>query len=161
MHRVLQVAVVGSATADPEHLLLAEEVGRLLATRGAAVVCGGLAGVMEAVCRGAKSAGGTTIGILPGTDRGDANAWVDVAIPTGLGEARNALVVRAADVVVAIGGEFGTLSEIALALKTGKPVVGIDTWELSKKGVAASEIVRARSPEEAVQRALALVRKPS
>ena len=125
------------------------------------MVCGGLAGVMEAVCRGAKSAGGTTIGILPGTDRGDANAWVDVAIPTGLGEARNALVVRAADVVVAIGGEFGTLSEIALALKTGKPVVGIDTWELSKKAVAASEIVRARSPEEAVQRALALVRKPS
>jgi uncharacterized protein (TIGR00725 family) len=161
MHRVLHVAVVGSASADPEQLLLAEEVGRLLATRGALVVCGGLGGVMEAACRGAKSAGGTTVGILPGTDRGDANAWVDVAIPTGLGEARNALVVRAADVVVAIGGEFGTLSEIALALKTGKPVVGIDTWELSKKAVAANEIVRARSPEEAVQRALELVRQPS
>ena len=86
---------------------------------------------------------------------------MDFAIPTGLGEARNALVVRAADVVIAIGGEFGTLSEIALALKTGKPVVGVDTWELSKKGIAASEIVRARSPEDAVQRALSLARTPS
>jgi uncharacterized protein (TIGR00725 family) len=137
----------------------AEDVGRLLAIHGASVVCGGLGGVMEAACRGAKSAGGTTIGILPGLDRGEANAWVDVAIPTGLGEARNALVVRAADVVIAIGGEFGTLSEIALALKTGKPVVGIDTWELSKHGVMATEIVRAATPEEAVDRALALAGK--
>jgi len=161
MPPVLHVAVVGPGSAEREQSLLAEEVGRLLATRGAVVVCGGLGGVMEATCRGAKSAGGTTIGILPGTDRGDANAWVDFAIPTGLGEARNALVVRAADVVIAIGGEFGTLSEIALALKTGKPVVGVDTWELSKKGIAASEIVRARSPEDAVQRALSLARTPS
>jgi uncharacterized protein (TIGR00725 family) len=87
-----------------------------------------------------------------------ANAWVDVAIPTGLGEARNALVVRAADVVIAIGGEYGTLSEIALALKTGKPVVGIETWELSRRGIATKEIVRVTTPVEAVDRALALAR---
>ena len=157
MHRVLHVAVVGSGSAERDQLVLAEEVGRLLATRGARVVCGGLGGVMEAACRGAKSSGGTTIGLLPGLDRHEANAWVDVAIPTGLGEARNALVVRAADVVIAIGGEFGTLSEIALALKTGTPVVGIDTWELSRHGRSSTEIVRAVTPAEAVDHALALV----
>ena len=158
MHRVLHVAVVGSGSAEREQLHLAEEVGRLLATRGALVVCGGLGGVMEAACRGAKSAGGMTVGILPGIDRSDANPWVDVAIPTGLGEARNALVVRAADVLIAIGGEYGTLSEIALALKTGKPVVGIETWDLSRRGIAAKEIVRVTTPVEAVDRALALAR---
>jgi len=160
MVRDVHVAVVGAGTADTAASTVAEEVGRLLATHRAVVVCGGLGGVMEAACRGAKSAGGTTIGILPGSDRGDANPWVDVAIPTGLGEARNALVVRAADVVIAIGGEFGTLSEIALALKTGKPVVGIDTWELSRGGISATPIVRARDPGEAVRRALELLGSP-
>jgi len=111
---------------------------------------------MEAACFGAKSAGGITVGILPGLDRNEANAWVDIAIPTGLGEARNALLVRAADALIAISGEYGTLSEIALALKTGKPVVGIDTWELSRRGVAATDVVRAANPAEAVERALAL-----
>ncbi len=152
----VHVAVVGAAAADPATVAIAEEVGRLLATRGSVVVCGGLGGVMEAACRGAKSGGGATVGILPGLDRGAANRWVDVAIPTGLGEARNALVVRAADVVIAIGGEFGTLSEIALALKTGKHVVGIDTWDLSRRGKPVTEIVRAATPAEAVERALAL-----
>ena len=156
MHRLLHVAVVGSGSAEREHLLLAEEVGRLLAGTGAILVCGGLRGVMEAACRGAKGAGGTTVGILPGTDRSEANEWVDIAIPTGLGEARNPLVVRAADVLIAVGGEFGTLSEIALALKTGKPVVGIDTWELSRRGMPASEIVRASTAAEAVERAIDL-----
>ncbi|HEY3587546.1 MAG TPA: TIGR00725 family protein [Myxococcaceae bacterium] len=154
------VAVVGSGTPEPRLAVLAEEVGRLLARSGAVVVCGGLSGVMDAACRGAKSSGGTTIGILPGLDRREANAWVDVAIPTGLGEARNALVVRAADVVIAIGGEFGTLSEIALALKTGKSVVGIDTWELSRRGEMTTQIVRAATPAEAVDRALALAAGP-
>jgi hypothetical protein len=154
------VAVVGAGAPDPIHAGIAEEVGRLLAARGVVVVCGGLGGVMEAACRGAKSAGGTTVGILPGMDRGEANPWVEVAVPTGLGEARNALVVRAADVVIAVAGEFGTLSEIALALKTGKPVVGIDTWELSRRGVPVTEIVRARSAAEAVERALELARRP-
>jgi uncharacterized protein (TIGR00725 family) len=148
------VAIVGAGSADARTAAIAEEVGRLLASRGAVVVCGGLGGVMEAACRGAKSAVGTTVGILPGLDRDEANAWVDVAIPTGLGEARNALVVRAADVLIAIGGEYGTLSEIALALKTGKPVVGIDTWELSRRGVPATDIVRASTPAEAVELAL-------
>lgn len=156
MTRVLHVAVVGSGSAERDELVLAEEVGRLLATRGAIVVCGGLGGVMEAACRGAKTVGGMTVGLLPGPDRRDANAWVDVPIPTGLGEARNALVVRAADAVIAIGGEYGTLSEIALALKTGKPVVGLETWELSRRGLPATDIVRASTPADAVERALEL-----
>jgi uncharacterized protein (TIGR00725 family) len=108
----------------------AEEVGRLLAERGAMLVCGGLGGTMEAACRGARAGGGTTIGILPGLSRSDANPFVDVVVPTGLGEARNALVVRAADAVIALGGGYGTLSEIALALRAGKPVIGIGTWDI-------------------------------
>jgi len=126
---------------------VAEEVGRGLASRGCIVVCGGLGGVMAAACRGAKEAGGTTVGILPGGDRGAANRWIDVALPSGLGEARNALVVRAADALVAVGGGFGTLSEIALALKAGKRVVGLDTWKVDG-------IVRASSAQEAVEVAL-------
>jgi uncharacterized protein (TIGR00725 family) len=118
---------VGAGEGDSE---VAEAVGRELAARGAVVVCGGLGGVMEAACRGAKESGGVTVGILPGTDRAAANAFVDVAIPTGLGEARNALVVRAADALIAVGGGYGTLSEIALALKAGKRVVGLDSWEI-------------------------------
>ena len=101
-------------------------------------MCGGLGGVMEAACRGAKDAGGTTVGILPGTDRAAANPFVDVAVATGLGEARNALVVRAADAVIAIGGGYGTLSEIALALKAGKRVVGLETWDVEGVEVADS-----------------------
>ena len=103
---------------------------------------------MAAACRGAKSAGGTTVGLLPGRDRSDANPYLDVVIPTGLGEMRNALIVRSADVVVAVGGEFGTLSEIAFALKTGVPVVGLDSWDLGRKG-KPSPIRVAGSPAEA------------
>jgi uncharacterized protein (TIGR00725 family) len=142
------VAVVGAGDANPEQAALAEAVGRELASRGCIVVCGGLGGVMEAACRGAKQAGGTTIGILPGIDRGAANRWVDVALPSGLGEARNALVVRAADALVAVGGGFGTLSEIALALKAGKRVVGVGTWDVEA-------IVPAGSAREAVDAAIA------
>jgi uncharacterized protein (TIGR00725 family) len=131
-----------------------------LAAAGAVVVCGGLGGVMEAACRGAKSAGGTTVGILPGTRRADANPHVDIAIATGLGEMRNGLVVRAADALVAVGGEFGTLSEIALALKASKPVVGLGTWALSHGGDPVDAIVRAASPEDAVARVLAARRLP-
>ena len=111
------------------------------------MVCGGLGGVMEAACRGAKEADATTVGILPGTDRSAANRFVDVAIPTGLGEARNALVVRAADAVIAIGGAYGTLSEIALALKAGKRVAGIGTWQIDG-------VERVDSPEAAVEAVL-------
>jgi uncharacterized protein (TIGR00725 family) len=145
------VAVVGAGTCDESQAAIAEEVGRLLAGAGAVVVCGGLGGVMEAACRGAKREGGTTVGVLPGLDRGEANAYVDVAIPTGLGEARNVLVVRAADTLIAIGGEFGTLSEIAFALKTGKPVIGIGTWVLPQRSDA---IWNAASAKEAVSLAL-------
>jgi uncharacterized protein (TIGR00725 family) len=116
------VAVLGPGEASAAEVGAAERVGAELARRGAVVVCGGLGGVMEAACRGAKEAGGSTVGILPGLDREAANPFVDVALPTGLGEARNALVVRAADALIAVGGAYGTLSEIALALKGGKRV---------------------------------------
>jgi uncharacterized protein (TIGR00725 family) len=109
---------------------VAEDVGAGLAEFGAVVVTGGLGGVMEAACRGARSRRGRTVGILPGEDRGAANGWVEIAIATGLGELRNGLVVRAADALVAVGGGHGTLSEVALALKIGRPVVGLGTWEV-------------------------------
>ncbi len=142
------VAVVGAGgAASPAALSAAEAVGAELAGRGAVVVTGGLGGVMEAACRGARAAGGTTLGLLPGEDRDAANAYVDVAVATGLGELRNGLVVRCADALVAIGGEHGTLSEIALALKAGKPVVGLGTWEIDG-------IRPARDPLEAVALAL-------
>lgn len=111
---------------------------------------------MAAACRGAKGGGGTTIGILPSDDRADANAWVDVAVPTGLGEGRNALVVRAADAMVAVAGEFGTLSEIALALRLGKPVVGLGTWELARDGHPVEAIVAAATPAGAAETAVAM-----
>jgi hypothetical protein len=151
------VAVVGAGDADEELAAAAEEVGRRLAQAGAAVVCGGLGGVMEAACRGAKSAGGLTIGVLPGRRRADANRWVDVAIPTGMGETRNALVVLSADAVVAVGGEHGTLSEVAFGLKLGRPVVGLRTWRLVRGDGAADEsIVPAEDPQAAVAVVLAL-----
>ena len=124
------VAVVGTGEPDDQLERLAEAVGAGLAVAGVTVVCGGLGGVMAAACRGAKGQGGRTVGILPGADPAAANAWVDLAIPTGLGEARNALVARAAEVVIAIGGGYGTLSEIALALKAGTPVIGLRTWDI-------------------------------
>jgi uncharacterized protein (TIGR00725 family) len=154
--RDIYIAVVGAGACDVGTAAMAEEVGRLLARAGAVVVTGGLGGVMEAACRGARDEGGITLGLLPGTERNEANNWVEVAVPTGLGEARNALVVRTADALIAVGGEFGTLSEIALALKTGKPVVGINSWELSRGGQAVEVIVRASTPGEAVSFALQL-----
>jgi uncharacterized protein (TIGR00725 family) len=149
------VAVAGSGAAPAADVEAAEAVGRALAERGAVIVCGGLGGVMEAACRGAKSGGGTTVGILPGLDRREANPYVDVAVATGLGEARNVLVARAADALIAVGGEWGTLSEIALALRAGKRVVGLGTWELSKGGHPVEGIVAAADPAEAVDLALA------
>lgn len=150
------VAVVGSGDSSQDLDGIAHEVGRLLADAGAVLVCGGLTGVMEAACRGAKSGGGTTVGILPGDDRRAANPYVDIAVATGLGEARNTLVVRAADVVIAVAGEFGTLSEIGFALKIGTPVVGLDTWELAKRGEQIVAIQRADTPARAVNLALRL-----
>lgn len=154
----IYVAVVGAGACDAEIAAAAEEVGRGLGRAGAVLVCGGRGGVMEAACRGAKAEGGLTVGILPGEDRHQANAFVDVALPSGLGEARNALVARAADVVIAIAGEFGTLSEIALALKMGKPVIGLGTWELAKAGRPIEPILRASDAAEAVAIALRVAR---
>jgi uncharacterized protein (TIGR00725 family) len=150
------IAVVGPGEASVDEATAAEEVGAAVAEAGAGLVCGGLGGVMEAACRGARSRAGLTVGLLPGLDREAANGWVLVALPTGLGEARNALVVRAADAVVAIGGGWGTLSEIALALKAGVPVVGLATWEPALAGEPAAGVVAAESPREAVAEALRL-----
>ena len=149
------VAVVGPSEGSPDDLQAAEAVGRELAGRGVVVVCGGQGGAMKAVCRGAKAAGGTTLGILSGGKRSDANEFVDVAVATGLGEARNAVVVRTADVVIAVGGAYGTLSEIAFALRAGMTVVGLGTWELARRGEPVEDIVRADSPQEAVELAMA------
>ncbi|HLY82505.1 MAG TPA: TIGR00725 family protein [Acidimicrobiales bacterium] len=152
----VHIAVLGAGLPGPRHETLAEEVGRRLAEAGAVVVCGGLGGAMAAACRGAKSAGGLTVGLLPGTDRADANPWVDVAIPTGLGEGRNVLVVRSADAAVAVGGEYGTLAEIALALRAGVPVVGLATWTLVRPdGTADTGLMPAADPAMAVALALA------
>jgi uncharacterized protein (TIGR00725 family) len=153
---VVWLAVVGPGEAGIEQLEAAEDVGAAIAEAGAGLVCGGLGGVMEAACRGARSRGGLTLGLLPGLDREAANGWVVVAVPTGLGEARNALVVRAADAVVAIGGGWGTLSEIALAAKTGVPVVGLDTWEPAIGGSPVDGIARAGEARESVAEALRL-----
>jgi uncharacterized protein (TIGR00725 family) len=157
----LYVAVAGSGGAGEAECRAAEEVGRELGRRGAVVVCGGLGGVMAAACRGAHAEGAVTVGILPGDDRAAANPWVDVAVATGMGEGRNALVVRTVDALVAVGGEYGTLSEIALALKLGKPVVGLGTWELGGAPGAAPAgraIVRAADPVAAARTALDLIR---
>jgi uncharacterized protein (TIGR00725 family) len=143
------VAVIGPSEATAEELARAESLGRLLADRGAVVVCGGLGGVMEAVAKGASGAGGVVLGILPGVHRSEANEHVTVALATGMGEMRNALVVRAVDAVIAVGGAYGTLSEIAFALRTGVPVVGIGTWELD-------DLIDAPDPEAAVDLALEL-----
>lgn len=152
MARRPYVAVVGPGDAPAEECTIAHAVGRGLAEQGAVVVCGGLGGVMAAACRGASETGGTALGILPGTSRDDANEWVTVAIPTGMGELRNGLVVRAADAVIAVGGAHGTLSEIALALKTGVPVIGVRTWEIDGiEPVDSAEAAVARALREATR----------
>jgi len=151
------VAVIGGFDASAEVCDAAEVVGRGVARAGAFLLCGGRSGVMEAACRGAKEMGGTTIGFLPGAERGTENEHVDIALPTGMGEMRNMLIVHAADVVIAVGGEFGTLSELAFALRIGKPVVGIGTWELSKAGRLSDAITVVDDPGQAVERALSLV----
>ena len=148
------ISVIGAGQATSEITILAEEVGRELAMRGVSIVCGGLGGVMEASCRGAKSAGGTTIGILPGNDPGDANQWVDFPICTGLGYGRNVIVVKTGRAVIAVGGAYGTLSEIGHALGEGIPVIGLRTWSIARNGDDDRSIVRADDPVDAVEKAL-------
>jgi uncharacterized protein (TIGR00725 family) len=148
------IAVIGAGTCTAAEAALAEAVGRGLAQRGAILVCGGRGGVMEAACRGAQTAGGLTVGLLPGKNATEANPNVGVPLATGLGQMRNTLVVRAAQAVIAVGGEFGTLSEIGFALKLGIPVIGLGTWELYKAGAPVQAIRVAHTPEEAVAWAL-------
>ena len=154
------ISVIGGGDSDiaPEALRMAEEVGRELARHGIAVVCGGLGGVMEAVCRGAKSGNGTTIGIMPGSDPAEANRWVDYPGCTGMGYARNSIVVKTGRAVIAIDGAYGTLSEIGHALGGGIPVVGLNTWALSRNGDGqdvSGSIVQASDPVDAAEKALA------
>ena len=141
------VAVIGPSDATSQQTRAAEEIGRGLAVAGAIVITGGLGGVMEAASHGASAAGGTTVGFLPGSDRTSANNYLQIALPTGLGELRNGLIIRAADVVIAIGGAYGTLSEIALALRTDVAVIGLETWDVEG-------IEQVDTPADAVERAL-------
>jgi uncharacterized protein (TIGR00725 family) len=150
------IAVIGSREASPDELKLAEDVGRELAKQGAVLVCGGLTGVMEAVCRGASSAGGLTVGILPGDNAKTANPYVQVPIVTGMGYARNIAVIKSAQAVIAIGGSYGTLSEIAHALQSGIPVIGLGTWTISRNSQEDTSIIRIEKPGDAVALALSL-----
>jgi uncharacterized protein (TIGR00725 family) len=154
------IAVCGPDPASDDERADAESVGRMLAEAGAVVICGGHGGVMEAAAMGARSAGGLVIGILPGADRAEGNPHLTVAVATGMGELRNGLIVRAGDAVIAVGGAFGTLSEVALALKTGVPVVGLGTWELMRGGapIEPDPVVRVATATEAVATALRLAR---
>jgi uncharacterized protein (TIGR00725 family) len=148
------IAVIGGAEPSPQEAKLAEAVGRELARRGAILVCGGLGGVMEAACKGASSEGGVTIGILPGDNSRSANPYIQIPIVTGMGYARNIAVVKSAQAVIAIGGSYGTLSEISHALQNGIPVIGLNTWSLSRNGQQDNSIISAQNPTEAVNKAL-------
>ena len=150
------IAVIGGSQPSSEEAKLAEAVGRELARRGAILVCGGLGGVMEAACKGASSEGGVTVGILPGDSRQAANPYIQIPIVTGMGYARNVAVVKSAQAVIAIGGNYGTLSEISHALQSGIPVIGLNTWTLSKNDRQDNSIIIVQSPTEAVNKALSL-----
>ena len=152
------IAIIGDSSCSRQEAKLAESIGELLAQRGATVICGGLGGVMEAACRGAKSRGGLTVGILPGQDSSTANPWVDIPVVTGIGEARNVAVVKSAQAVIAVCGGYGTLSEIAYALKSGIPVIGLNTWSLSRNGREDNSIIRVKSAAEAVDKAISLTK---
>jgi hypothetical protein len=148
----MQIGVIGSADCSLKSKRLAEEVGREIARRGATLICGGLGGVMEAAAKGAKQAGGLTVGIIPGSVAEEANPYIDVVVVTGMSYARNIIVVRSSDALIAIEGKYGTLSEIAYALQLRKPVIGLNTWKISE------EIVTSSSPVEAVEKAIDLAR---
>ena len=152
------VAVIGGDECSEEAAKVSEEVGRELAKRGIVVVCGGRHGVMEAVCRGAKAMGGTTVGILPGDDRREANPCIDIPIVTGMGYARNPIVVKSAQAVIAIDGSFGTLSEIAYALQNNIPVIGLNTWSLYSPNGKSDFTILAENAKDAVDKAVAAIR---
>jgi uncharacterized protein (TIGR00725 family) len=154
MHSNLIIAVIGGGNCSPEEEKVAEEIGRELAKRGVTLICGGLGGVMEAACKGARSEDGLTIGILPGSDGRQANPYVQIPIVTNIGYARNVIVAKSAQAVIAIDGEYGTLSEIAYALQSNIPVIGLNTWSLSLKGEVNSSIIPAQNALEAVEKAI-------
>lgn len=155
----LVIAVIGGQNnASGETLKLAEEVGRLIATSGAYLICGGMEGVMEAACKGAKKAGGTTIGVIPSDSKNDANKYVDIPIVTDMGTARNVIIVRSADAIIAIDGSFGTLSEMAHAFDQGKKVISLKSWPLYKVDVSEEVLIVASDPKEAVELALKYAR---
>ncbi|MFP4640775.1 MAG: TIGR00725 family protein [Dehalococcoidia bacterium] len=151
------IGVIGGGNCSSEGARMAEAVGHELAKNGATLVCGGLGGVMEAACKGAKEAGGLTIGILPGNDKTSANPYVDIPIVTGMGEMRNVIIIKSVQAAIAIEGEFGTLSEIAHCFKWGVPVVGLNTWEFSRQGQVLGSVIKASSPQDAVEKALATI----
>ena len=156
IHKQKIIAVIGGGQCSKEEAKIAEEVGRQLARQGAILVCGGLSGVMEAACKGAQSQGGLTIGILPGENRQAANPYVQIPIVTGIGYARNITVAKSAQAVIAVGGSYGTLSEISHALQSGIPVIGLNTWTLSRNGKQDDSIIPAQNATEAVDKALDL-----
>jgi uncharacterized protein (TIGR00725 family) len=150
----LLIAVIGGGKCTPSEALLAEEVGRELAKHKAVLVCGGLGGIMEAACRGASLESGLTMGILPGNDPADANPYVRIPVVTGIGQARNLAVVKSSQAVIAIDGEYGTLSEIAFALSNNIPVIGLNTWQLSRNGEQDRSIIEAKDAADAVEKAI-------
>ncbi|MFC1956123.1 TIGR00725 family protein [Chloroflexota bacterium] len=152
------IAVIGGSDPSPEVNKLAEEVGRELARRDVVLICGGLGGVMEAACKGASAEGGMTIGILPGDSRQSANSYVQIPIVTGIGYARNVAVVKSAQAVIAIDGSYGTLSEIAYALQGNIPVIGLNTWSLTKDDQPEIPIIQIANPADAVNKALELIK---
>ena len=154
----LIIAVIGGNHCSADEAVRAEAVGRELARRGAVLVCGGLGGVMEAACRGATIESGLTVGILPGDDPGVANPYVNIPIATGVGYARNIAVVRSAQAVIAIDGNYGTLSEIAYALRGGIPVVGLNTWTFGQNGQEDKSIIQAEDAFDAVEKAISLAK---
>ena len=149
------ISVIGESKATDQNYSIAKKVGVLIARSGATLVCGGLDGVMEAACKGAKSAGGSTIGILPGLSKNEANQWIDIPICTGLGDARNIVVVRTGSAVIAIGGAYGTLSEIGHALSDGKPIFALNSWEITRNGIQDPLLTHCKNETEAVEKALA------
>lgn len=156
-NRLIFIGVIGGSEVTPLVAKLAEEAGREIARRGAALVCGGLGGVMEAACKGASEAGGLTIGILPGDSRWAANPYVQIPIVTGIGYARNVAVVKSSQAIIAIDGSYGTLTEIGHALQSGIPVIGLGTWSMAIDGKVDNKIIVAKSPQEAVEKAFSLM----
>jgi len=143
----------------PEESSLAEEVGRELAKNGITLICGGLGGVMEDTCRGARAEGGLTIGVIPGDDPKSANPYVQIPIVTGIGYARNVIIVKTAQAIIAVGGGYGTLTELGYALDSKKPVIGLKTWKFSRNNRMDKSIIRVNSAKEAVSKALKQVKR--